>query len=295
MLLCHPEVAEPQPNRSTQDLNCHPELDSGSIHRGDEGSPLTPTLSRRARGKRVAFTLAEVLITLAIIGVVAAMTIPTLISDYQEKVTVTRVKKIYSTFINAHKLIRIENGSKPFTAVYDESKTATENTEAIVNLFKPYFRISKDCGFEPGCLTSGRVKSLSNTNNESNPDYDNRANEYKMILNDGTALWFYSATEKDEETRETHIAMNIKVDVDGFAGPYQWGKDIFLFNVKDNAIAPDGQNSAEEYYKFEEWCKTDLEKATAGLGCTAWVIQIGNMDYLHCDDLSWSGKHKCSD
>ena len=62
--------------------NCHAELVSASSRRDDEGSPLTPTLSRRARGKRVAFTLAEVLITLAIIGVVAVMTIPTLISDY---------------------------------------------------------------------------------------------------------------------------------------------------------------------------------------------------------------------
>ena len=82
---CHAEVAEPQPNRSMQNLNCHPELVSGSSHRDDEGSPLTPTLSRRAREKRVAFTLAEVLITLAIIGVVATMTIPTLVADYQER------------------------------------------------------------------------------------------------------------------------------------------------------------------------------------------------------------------
>ena len=37
-----------------------------------------------------AFTLAEILITLGIIGVVAAMTIPTLITNYQKKQTVTK-------------------------------------------------------------------------------------------------------------------------------------------------------------------------------------------------------------
>ena len=42
---CHAEVAEPQPNRSMQSLNCHAELVSASSRRGDEGSPLTPTLS----------------------------------------------------------------------------------------------------------------------------------------------------------------------------------------------------------------------------------------------------------
>ena len=51
--------------------------------------------------KKIAFTLAEVLITLGIIGVVAAMTIPTLIADYQEKVTVTKFKWVYSTLANA--------------------------------------------------------------------------------------------------------------------------------------------------------------------------------------------------
>ena len=43
--------------------------------------------------KNKGFTLAEVLITLAIIGIVAAMTIPTLISDYQDRVNVTKMKK----------------------------------------------------------------------------------------------------------------------------------------------------------------------------------------------------------
>ena len=43
-----------------------------------------------------AFTLAEVLITLGIIGIVAAMTLPTVVNKYQERVTVTKVKKFYS-------------------------------------------------------------------------------------------------------------------------------------------------------------------------------------------------------
>ena len=42
---------------------------------------------------KLAFTLAEVLITLGIIGIVAAMTIPTLLAKYQEKQTVTKLKQ----------------------------------------------------------------------------------------------------------------------------------------------------------------------------------------------------------
>ena len=61
--------------------------------------------------KRTAFTLAEVLITLGIIGIVAALTLPTLISRYQEKVFITRLEKTYSILVSAYKLAVEENGS----------------------------------------------------------------------------------------------------------------------------------------------------------------------------------------
>ena len=60
--------------------------------------------------KYIAFTLAEVLITLGIIGVVAAMTLPVVIGNYQKKVTAAKVKKFYSMFNQAIKLSEIENG-----------------------------------------------------------------------------------------------------------------------------------------------------------------------------------------
>ena len=54
-----------------------------------------------SKNRNNGFTLAEVLITLGIIGVVAALTIPTLVANYQKKVTVTKVKKVYVTLNNA--------------------------------------------------------------------------------------------------------------------------------------------------------------------------------------------------
>ena len=73
---------------------------------------------RRKNGKtlkqlqddRHAFTLAEVLITLGIIGVVAAMTMPTLIAKYQKKQTVTQLKKAYAELNKAVSYSEIENG-----------------------------------------------------------------------------------------------------------------------------------------------------------------------------------------
>lgn len=50
---------------------------------------------------KYAFTLAEVLITMGIIGIVAALTIPALIANYQKQVTVDRLKKSFSVISNA--------------------------------------------------------------------------------------------------------------------------------------------------------------------------------------------------
>ena len=58
---------------------------------------------------RFGFTLAEVLITLGIIGVVAAMTIPTLITNYQKRETVTRLKSAYAQLQQAIKLSESDN------------------------------------------------------------------------------------------------------------------------------------------------------------------------------------------
>ena len=54
--------------------------------------------------KKVAFTLAEVLITLGIIGVVAALTIPNVVSNYKKKVVETRLAKLYSVLNQAVEL-----------------------------------------------------------------------------------------------------------------------------------------------------------------------------------------------
>ena len=61
-----------------------------------------------------AFTLAEVLITLGIIGVVAAMTLPTLIEKYKKQVAVNKLKKFYSVMTQAIKLEETKNGSMEY-------------------------------------------------------------------------------------------------------------------------------------------------------------------------------------
>lgn len=64
-----------------------------------------------------AFTLAEVLITLGIIGIVAALTIPQFIANYKEKVFVTKAKQSFNTMTNALTNYNTKNGKKQFQVI----------------------------------------------------------------------------------------------------------------------------------------------------------------------------------
>ena len=75
-----------------------------------EGCSLTR--GRRMKQKRAAFTLAEVLITLGIIGIVAALTLPMLTAHYRKRVIETRLKKFYSTINQAIEFSETQNGPK---------------------------------------------------------------------------------------------------------------------------------------------------------------------------------------
>lgn len=58
---------------------------------------------------------------------------------------------------------------------------------------------------------------------------------------------------------------------------------------------PDGMPDEvrNESMTFETYCNLSKPDKLNGYGCAAWVIYNENMDYLHCNDLSWDGKKKC--
>ena len=82
---------------------------------------------RHVRGDLVpAFTLAEVLITLGIIGVVAAMTLPQLIQSYRKQQTEVKLAKFYSVINQALKQSIAQNGD-----IVTPSFSTNENSEFL--------------------------------------------------------------------------------------------------------------------------------------------------------------------
>lgn len=89
--------------------------------------------------KKSAFTLAEVLITLGIIGVVAALTMPAVIANYQKQETVSKLKKFYSVMQQAITRAELEYGN-----IEDWDFGKNDETILFFNKYlRPYLQVAK--------------------------------------------------------------------------------------------------------------------------------------------------------
>lgn len=177
------------------------------------------------------FTLSEILITLVVIGVIAAITIPplmNLISDRQLKVA---WRKIYSEFMNAQAKMINENGS-----LDDSFGIIGYSTQGGINLqsgWLPYLQTIKTC--PPGSAVTQNCWYL-NVNYYDNSTTWGGSRDSTVagaILNNGMLLLFYPGISGDFSGMNTSALssdMYIFVDVNGFKLPNTFGKDVFGIN-----------------------------------------------------------------
>lgn len=178
------------------------------------------------------FTLAEVLITLGIIGVVAAFTLPTLIVDYQKKATLSQLKKTYSALSQAVVQAESEYEQMVYWGLSDIGMASNweEHKKNLVpyikKYFLPYLNVGIDCGHECSALKPVIVRTLSGIERNW---YSPWSGGYVVFLNDGTLLNFWA-----DNLRGYMNCLNIDIDVNGFKGPNTYGKDIFVFHLDGN-------------------------------------------------------------
>ncbi len=266
--------------------------------------------------RKVAFTLAEVLITLGIIGVVAAMTLPTLIQNQQEKEKVVRLKKAYSVINSAIQRAITEDGpisswsgiSKSYSTSDDMSDEEKEeitqgrysSTNAFMSHIKPYLNFIKYCAAgDDSCKVEYDRYSLDGSQFATMSE--------KSILADGTGIidvWFYDPSCKSiygTAKALQNVCGEMFVDIKANnKGRKITGDTVFIFYITEFGLYPIGsamenQNTSASSppYNFETHCNISQSNLLNGYGCSAWVLQNENLDYKKCSDLSWSGKRKC--
>lgn len=233
--------------------------------------------------KLFGFTLAETLITIGIIGVVAALTIPSIIQNYQEKTTIVKLKKHYSMMQQAYTMAIQENGTADNWSLKANSYNDNEN---ILYYLKPYLKTIKYCGSQNNCWQAPRY-NLNKTTAESIGVYKSYS---KAIFNDGSII--AARVHETDFSDDIHRWAGYSIDLNGERGPNVYGKDVFNFYFTQNKIIPFGGHN--QAYDFDSgWCNPKIAKNS--VGCAAWILQNENMDYLHCDGLSWTGKKSCKE
>ena len=232
------------------------------------------------RVKAYAFTLAETLIVIGIIGVVAALTLPNLNHATGDKEKVTKVKKIYSSLTEAFDRAQAIYGSSD---EWCKSLNIASCTEQFAKRITEFMKVSKVCGHDEGCFLNSKLLDFNGDiyNDNYLQDLQNE-NAYMFILSDGISLSFKS---------DSYGLIILDVDLDGpNKGKNQLGYDFFNFMI----IANHNELSAGEPIGSYNENEDTLVNYIKGNYLAAWVLEFGNLDYLKCPDDIVDGRTSCN-
>lgn len=174
--------------------------------------------------KKNAFTLAEVLITLMIIGVVAALTIPNLMQAWEEQALKTQFKKTYSTLNQALYLVLAENSYNCYypisgSSVQDDCKVFWDAMYEKLNVVKR----CKNKPLENGCIIPYEFMQTTSVCNYYQDSYFYIYADV-ALLSDGAIISPYAA----------RVVPVLFIDVNGTKSPNQIGKDVFSIMLVKN-------------------------------------------------------------
>ncbi len=219
-----------------------------------------------------AFTLAEVLITLGIIGVVAAMTIPTLISKIGKRQLETQIKASYSTIAQTMRAVQADDVDFDMTIATDEGQEPTNNW--FKNYILPYLKVEKVCYNTAGCWhKKGTVKDLQG--NSFPWDYDAGLGTYIVTFVIAKGAYFnidgmsiYRMNTLFGINTDS-IGLVFYFDANGDRKPNKIGKDIYVMAyTADKGLVPAGFDRTRE--EVEQNCLNGN-----GYWCLTYLINNG--------------------
>ena len=192
---------------------------------------------------KCAFTLAEVLITLVIIGIVAALTIPTAINKTRNQEIVSKLKKTYSAFAQATNNIIAEEGLPKSWYAHLGSGDRPIASPDYPHKYIKYLNTSKICDTVPGCF-SQKIKEVNNSGRTFEYTFEPDGSRYfNVILSDGVQVHFgdfYPPCNLGMTYDGYGCSCWIYVDVNGEKGPNVMGRDVFSFSILNDRLVPTG-------------------------------------------------------
>lgn len=231
--------------------------------------------------KFVAFTMAEVLLVVAIIGITAALALPNLSQGIDEDKYVMMAKATYSELDSGFSRML---ANKSLGEIYTDANASTDaqRCKAIVDELSKYVKMGKNCGNSlTQCYNSSKsYKKADGSVIDDTWPSGKSSNSAAFTLLSGAVVIVYGNDER----------ISVDFDVDGEKGPCKCNVDIFraaIDHVNLDSLTANLQYWVDESEKAgDAYLDTDYD-------ALEWVLSKGNMDYLHCNDLNWSTKNQC--
>ena len=199
--------------------------------------------------KKSGFTLTEVMITMGVIGVISALTVPTLLNNYQRKALSLQLRKTVNDFTSAADLMMTEEGKARFSA--------TTGYNNLDNFVTGHFKVLKTCAANnSGCFAAENYRSIDG---ESSAAFSCAGNSY--ILASSAAVCLSLSDDGN---------VNVTTDTNGPEGPNIAGRDLFMFALR-------GDDGTADFVGTVANCVT----STTGTGCYELLASENNwvMEY----------------
>ena len=258
--------------------------------------------------KKSGFTLAEVLITLGIIGVVAALTAPALVLSSRNQANAARLSVIVSNLETALQNMIIQEDADN---IYGTAFVQAGNNTARAGQLGRYLNIN---GLAADSVTlanfyantggpfllaagGGRGAQTSFTGNQGQGGVIGNDAAIIPLKQGGTIFLHRAAGNADEENEQAKAAaansgfslvsraFNLIVDVNGTSGPNIIGRDIFAFIIGGNGrlYAYGSRDTSREGFfgaNSNQPCPPEGNNGDFGWSCTAKIIEDGyQMNY----------------
>lgn len=209
--------------------------------------------------KHNAFTLAEVLVTLGIIGVVSALTLPTLVKNHQRQVYVTQLQKVYNELAQAAEQLKTDSN----TPRLSESRLRRQGSGYLLN---HYFKTTKTC--DNNSLTDCFSDDYQNMNGDSVSISDFvPANSSCAVIASGASICVSGTS-----------AVEVVTDINGKQGPNIVGRDLFSLLIWNNGKVASKRAPEDADSNFSD-CTSGTDTGEYGT-CLAKIISDGwKMDY----------------
>ena len=225
-----------------------------------------------------AFTLAEVLITLGVIGVVAALTIPTLIQNYQKKQVVESLKAAYSIFSGVIQSAKLDYGDVEnwdWNLLVSSDRGPTDGNEFVNRYILPYIKVV------PAKLAYQQAKQLDGSIVSSGTSM--YLYKPKYVLTNGMTFSYYANWGYSD-----NHSLVLSIDINGYKRPNRMGRDLFIFSISQSSPNFRFGYNLSSNVKREDLLKSNGECSKdyvgAGWGCSALIMIDG---WQIKDDYPW--------